>query len=50
MVNIKVRTFPVDVFYNKTTPDDYIEDMIKKVKKIHINLPKGGILVFLTGK
>ena len=49
-MEIKVRTFPVDVFYNKNTPQDYIEEMIKKVKKIHINLPKGGILVFLTGK
>ncbi len=24
--------------------------MITKVKKIHLNLPEGGILVFLTGK
>jgi len=24
--------------------------MIKKVKKIHLNLPKGGILIFLTGR
>ena len=50
LVNIEVRNFPVNVFYNKITPEDYFEEMITKVKKIHLNLPKGGILVFLTGK
>ena len=50
LVNIQVRTFPVNLYYNKVTPENYFEEMIVKVKKIHLNLPKGGILVFLTGK
>ena len=39
LIEIKVRTFPVSVFYNKITPDDYKENIIKKIKKIHLNLP-----------
>ena len=50
VVNIQVSRFPVNVFYSKITPDDYISEGIKKIRKIHMNLPKGGILVFLTGK
>ena len=50
IVHVKVRTFPVSIHYNKVTPDDYLEEIIKKTKKIHLNLPLGGILIFLTGK
>lgn len=50
VVKIQAKTFPVNIYYNKITPEDPIEDMIRKVRKIHLNLPKGGILVFLTGK
>ncbi|RVD88138.1 uncharacterized protein DFL_002334 [Arthrobotrys flagrans] len=32
------------------TRHDYLEEAYKKVCKIHRRLPKGGILVFLTGK
>ncbi len=32
------------------TKDDYVEAAFNKVKKIHSELPPGGILVFLTGK
>ena len=32
------------------TKDDYVETAFKKIKKIHQELPAGGILVFLTGK
>lgn len=40
----------MNIYYNKITPDDFIENMLKKVRKIHLNLPSGGILVFLTGR
>lgn len=36
--------------FSKKTADDYVEAAIKKVCKIHRQLPAGGILVFLTGK
>lgn len=50
LIKIQAKTYPVNIYFNKITPDDYIEDMLKKVRKIHLNLPMGGILVFLTGK
>lgn len=38
------------IFFNKRTHDDYISEAVKKCMKIHWNLPKGHILVFLTGE
>ena len=38
------------VHFSKTTKDDYVDAAFRKVKKIHEELPPGGILVFLTGK
>jgi len=39
----------VTLHFNKKTPDDYVEEAIKKTCKIHRQLPPGGILIFLTG-
>lgn len=50
VVNVAARQFPVTIHFSKTTKDDYAEAAFKKVKKIHEELPAGGILVFLTGK
>jgi ATP-dependent RNA helicase DHX37/DHR1 len=50
IINIKTKTFPVNVYYNKESPDDIYEDITRKVCKIHRFLPKGGILIFLPGK
>lgn len=50
VINIRTKTYPVNVYYNKNSPDDLFEDINKKVSKIHQYLPKGGILIFLPGK
>lgn len=50
VINIRTKTFPVNVYYNKESPDDIYEDISNKVCKIHQFLPKGGVLVFLPGK
>jgi HrpA-like RNA helicase len=50
VINIRTKTYPVNVYYNKESPDDLYEDITKKICKIHQFLPKGGILVFLPGK
>ena len=50
MVDIPVRTHEISVYFNKTTPEDYYADALKKVQKIHNRLPEGDVLVFLTGK
>lgn len=50
VINIKTKTYPVNVYYNKESPDDLYEDIVSKVCKIHRFLPKGGVLIFLPGK
>lgn len=51
VVNVPGRTYPVTIHHSKTTElDDYEKVAFQKVCKIHRKLPKGGILVFLTGK
>ncbi|OQR78157.1 putative ATP-dependent RNA helicase kurz-like [Tropilaelaps mercedesae] len=50
VINVKTRQFPVTIHFNRATPKDYMADALKKVCKIHKNLPPGGILVFLTGR
>mmetsp|Transcript_20261 Transcript_20261/g.81545 ORF Transcript_20261/g.81545 Transcript_20261/m.81545 type:complete len:776 (-) Transcript_20261:38-2365(-) len=49
--NIPGRTFPVDVFYAKSTVEDYVEGAVKQVIQIHLQAPlPGDILVFMTGQ
>eukprot|EP01091_Cochliopodium_minus_P012546 TRINITY_DN3821_c0_g1_i1.p1 TRINITY_DN3821_c0_g1~~TRINITY_DN3821_c0_g1_i1.p1 ORF type:complete len:1358 (+),score=511.06 TRINITY_DN3821_c0_g1_i1:63-4136(+) len=50
VIKVESRQFPVTIHFNKVTNEDYVEEAYKKVKKIHNNLPPGGILIFLTGK
>lgn len=49
-VKVATRQYPVETYFSKVTKTDYVEATFKKVKKIHEELPYGGILVFLTGK
>ena len=49
-LNVEARQFPLTTFFSKVTKDDYFNEALKKVKKIHKKLPQGGILVFLTGE
>lgn len=46
------RTFPVDVFYSKSSCSDYVETTVKQVVTIHLANKKsdGDILVFMTGQ
>ena len=50
VINIAARQHPVTVHFNRRTPSDYVAEAIKKASKIHIRLPPGGILIFLTGQ
>lgn len=49
-VDIPAKTFPVTIHFNKETPQDYVAEARRKVVQIHRRLPKGSILVFLTGR
>lgn len=50
VINVEARMFPVKTYHNRETKDDYVQECLDKTVKIHTTLPKGAILVFLTGE
>jgi pre-mRNA-splicing factor ATP-dependent RNA helicase DHX38/PRP16 len=44
------RAFPVETFHSKSPCEDYVDSAVKQVLAIHISLPPGDILVFMTGQ
>ena len=44
------RTFPVETFHSKSPCEDYVDSAVKQVLQIHLSLPSGDILVFMTGQ
>lgn len=50
VLNVEARQFPVSVHFNKKTPFNYLDEVFRKTCKIHQRLPRGGILIFLTGQ
>ncbi|KAF2183939.1 P-loop containing nucleoside triphosphate hydrolase protein [Zopfia rhizophila CBS 207.26] len=44
------RQYPVTNHFSRRTQRDYIEEAFRKVCRGHRKLPRGGILVFLTGQ
>ncbi|KLO14565.1 P-loop containing nucleoside triphosphate hydrolase protein [Schizopora paradoxa] len=44
------RTFPVETYHSKSPCEDYVDSAVKQVLKIHLSLPPGDILVFMTGQ
>ena len=44
------RTFPVDIMYAKSPSQDYVESAVKQALTIHLTMPPGDILIFLTGQ
>ncbi|KAF2218753.1 P-loop containing nucleoside triphosphate hydrolase protein, partial [Elsinoe ampelina] len=50
IVQAEGRQYPVVNHFARQTKRDYVEEMYNKVSKGHKKLPKGGMLVFLTGQ
>ncbi|GME72577.1 unnamed protein product [Ambrosiozyma monospora] len=50
ILKVDARQYPVSLHFNKRTAFNYTEEAFRKTCKIHRRLPKGGILMFLTGK
>lgn len=50
MFTIPGRTFPVEIFHSKSPCEDYVDGAVKQVLQIHLSLPPGDILVFMTGQ
>jgi pre-mRNA-splicing factor ATP-dependent RNA helicase DHX38/PRP16 len=44
------RTFPVEIYHSKSPCEDYVDSAIKQVLQIHLSMPQGDILVFMTGQ
>ena len=44
------RTFPVEIYHSKSPCEDYVDSAIKQVLQIHLAMPAGDILVFMTGQ
>ena len=50
ILKVEAKMFPVTIFHERNTPDNYIDCAVKKCIKIHKQLPPGDVLIFLTGK
>lgn len=48
--NIPGRTFPVQLFFSKTVPADYVDEAVQQALKIHFQANQGDILIFMTGQ
>lgn len=49
--SIPGRTFPVDIMYSRSIPEDYIDASVKQILTVHMTQPvNGDILVFMTGQ
>ncbi len=48
--NIPGRTFPVEIFYSKTSVEDYVDAAVKQTVQLHLGAPDGDILVFMPGQ
>lgn len=44
------RTFPVDVLYAKSVQEDYVDAAVRQALTIHMTLPAGDMLIFMTGQ
>lgn len=44
------RTFPVEIYHSKSPCEDYVDSAIKQVLQIHLSMPSGDVLVFMTGQ
>ncbi|KAI9308744.1 Asp-Glu-Ala-His box polypeptide 35, isoform CRA_a [Cunninghamella echinulata] len=50
IISLEGRMYPVDILYVDKPVADYVEYTIQTVFDIHIQEPRGDILVFLTGR
>ena len=50
VVQVKGRSYPVDVAYLEQPCEDYLEQTVGTIWDIHVTQPQGDILAFLTGR
>ena len=50
VLNVEARQFPVSIYFDRRTRDDYVAAAFAKAVKVHRALPPGAMLVFVTGQ
>ncbi|RMZ80568.1 hypothetical protein DV737_g2895, partial [Chaetothyriales sp. CBS 132003] len=50
IVEVEGRQHKVAIHFALRSRADYVEEVVEKIRRAHRKLPKGGILVFLTGQ
>ena len=52
VIDVPGRTYPIDMFYTKTSVEDYVAATLTCILQVHLDAEtrKGDILVFLTGQ
>lgn len=50
IVEAEGRQHPVTTHFSLRSRADYVEEIVEKVRRAHRKLPRGGMLVFLTGQ
>lgn len=50
LIKAEGRQYAVTAHFSRRTQRDYVEEMFQKVSRGHRKLPRGGMLVFLTGQ
>ena len=48
--HIPGRTFPVTTFHARSPPDDYVESAVRQAMRIHLQMPPGDVLIFMSGQ
>ncbi len=49
-LTVPSRQHPVTIHFARVTHENYLVEARKKIRKIHMELPPGGILVFVSGR
>jgi pre-mRNA-splicing factor ATP-dependent RNA helicase DHX16 len=49
VIRVKGRQHPVQILYAQEAQTDYIDACVVAVLQLHLQQPKGDVLVFLTG-
>lgn len=50
LLRVEGRSFPVSVWYTHKPEPDFLEAAVVTVAQIHVDMPEGDVLVFLTGQ
>ncbi|KAI4340652.1 hypothetical protein MLD38_025465 [Melastoma candidum] len=50
VLTVPGKLYPVEIFYSKERPSNYVESSLRTAIDIHVKEPEGDVLIFLTGQ